>query len=62
MAGSWDAAAPGVLTLPSGLRVRGRAWRDVPAPPLPDLGIYLLARAVETRRQARFVTGFDGAR
>jgi hypothetical protein len=44
MAGSWDAAAPGVLTLPSGLRVRGRAWRDVPAPPLPDLGIYLLAR------------------
>jgi hypothetical protein len=32
-----------VLTLPSGRAVRGRAWRDLPAP-RPDLGLYLLPR------------------
>jgi protein-tyrosine phosphatase len=34
-----------VLTLPSGRRVRGRAWRDLPPGPVPDFGIYLLGRA-----------------
>ena len=41
--GEWDEAA-GVLTLPSGRRVRGRAWWRLPPGPAPDLGIYLLAR------------------
>lgn len=39
----WDPAAPGVLTLPSGLRVRGRGLsRPLPAGPLPTYGMYLL--------------------
>ena len=44
VAGGWVDGALGVLTLPSGRRVRGRAWRDPVAEPLPDLGIYLLGR------------------
>jgi protein-tyrosine phosphatase len=44
VAGSWDDGAAGVLTLPSGRRVRGRAWRDLPPGPRPDLGLYLLPR------------------
>ncbi|OZF51229.1 protein-tyrosine phosphatase family protein [Rhodococcus sp. 14-1411-2a] len=38
----WDLHSPGVLQLPSGSLVRGRALR-VPTPdgPLPDFGIYL---------------------
>ncbi len=40
----WSDATPGVLTLPSGRRVRGRAWGDAPTAPLPDLGVYLLAK------------------
>ena len=48
MAGSWDEGAAGVLTLPSGRRVRGRG-RGAPLPPgpLPDLGLYLLGRRPE---------------
>jgi len=48
MGAGWDAAAPGVLTLPSGRRVRGRG-RGAPLPPgpLPDLGVYLLGRRPE---------------
>ena len=42
--GSWDDAATGVVALPSGWRVRGRAWADVLPGPRPDLGIYLLPR------------------
>jgi hypothetical protein len=44
----WDPAAPGVLTLPSGRRVRGRG-RGAPLPPgpVPDLGVYLLGRRPE---------------
>jgi len=44
MAGRWG-EGPGVLTLPSGRRVRGRALRrgSPPGPP-PDLGVYLGAR------------------
>jgi len=42
---SWDADAPGVLTLPSGRRVRGRALRrPVPDGPTPDLALHLLGR------------------
>lgn len=41
--GAWDPAAPGVMTLPSGRLVRGRAlWRPVPAGPSPEFGLYLL--------------------
>ena len=44
MVGVWDDGTPGLLTLPSGRGVRGRAWRDVPPGPQPDLGVYLLPR------------------
>ena len=43
MAAAWPASTPGLLTLPSGRAVRGRAWTDV-ADPRPDLGLYLLPR------------------
>ena len=48
MTGSWDDGAPGVLTLPSGRRVRGRG-RGAPLPPgpLPRYGLYLLGRRPE---------------
>ena len=40
---AWDPEMTGVLRLPSGRLVRGRALlRPVPAGPLPDLGLYLL--------------------
>jgi len=40
---AWDPAAAGVLRLPSGRLVRGRALaRPVPAGPSPDFGLYLL--------------------
>jgi rhodanese/phosphatase family protein len=43
MTGLWDAHAPGVLALPSGRLVRGRALiRPVPAGPTPAFGLYLL--------------------
>jgi len=42
---TWDPAAPGVLRLPSGRLVRGRALlRPVPAGPEPGFGLYLLGR------------------
>ena len=44
VAGTWDDGTHGLLTLPSGRRVRGRAWREVPPGPQPDLGLYLLPR------------------
>ena len=44
MAGAWDHGAQGVLELPSGRRVRGRAWRELPPGPRPGLGLYLLPR------------------
>ena len=44
----WDPAAPGVLTLPSGRRVRGRGRRaPLPPGPLPAWGVYLLGRLPE---------------
>ncbi|WP_369137236.1 protein-tyrosine phosphatase family protein [Modestobacter versicolor] len=44
----WDPSAPGVLTLPSGRRVRGRGrGAPLPAGPLPEFGVYLLGRRPE---------------
>ena len=47
VAGTWEDGTPGLLTLPSGRRVRGRAWRDLPAGPAPEFGVYLLGRSPE---------------
>ena len=48
MDGGWEPATPGVLTLPSGRRVRGRGrGAPLPAGPVPDLGVYLLGRRPE---------------
>jgi protein-tyrosine phosphatase len=45
MGESWDPAAAGVLRLPSGRLVRGRALRlPLPPGPVPDFGLYLLGR------------------
>ncbi|WP_455355743.1 protein-tyrosine phosphatase family protein [Streptomyces sp. SYSU K217416] len=45
MNGTWDPTAPGVLRLPSGRLVRGRALRrPLPAGPRPDYAVYLLGR------------------
>lgn len=38
----WPAHAPGVLTFPSGRRVRGRRIGPAPDEPLPRFGVYLL--------------------
>ncbi|OZF39857.1 phosphatase [Rhodococcus sp. 14-2483-1-1] len=41
----WDVQTAGVLRLPSGSLVRGRALRDpMPGGPRPDLGVYLQGR------------------
>lgn len=47
-AGGWPDGTPGVLELPSGRRVRGRAL-SAPAEPPPDLGVYLTSRRVDVR-------------
>ena len=45
MTATWDAAAAGVLRLPSGRLVRGRALlRPLPPGPVPAFGLYLLDR------------------
>jgi len=42
---TWDRSAPGILCLPSGRLVRGRALsRPLPDGPVPALGVYLLGR------------------
>jgi hypothetical protein len=44
----WDPTAAGVLLLPSGRLVRGRALRrPLPEGPPPDFGLYLLGREPE---------------
>ena len=43
--GFWDALASGVMRLPSGRLVRGRALsRPLPDGPAPDFGVYLLGQ------------------
>jgi protein-tyrosine phosphatase len=43
---TWDPATPGVVALPSGRLVRGRALSvTVPDDAVPDLGVYLLGSA-----------------
>jgi protein-tyrosine phosphatase len=45
---AWDPASPGVLLLPSGRLVRGRALRrPLPPGPAPTFALYLLGRAPE---------------
>jgi len=45
VAGLWDPATPGVLSLPSGRLVRGRGLsRPLPPGPAPAFGVYLLGR------------------
>ena len=45
VSGCWDPAAPGVLRLPSGRLVRGRALRSPLAEgDLPELAVHLLGR------------------
>ncbi|KUL51407.1 protein phosphatase [Streptomyces sp. NRRL F-4489] len=45
MTDMWDASAPGVLRLPSGRLVRGRALRHpLPDGPAPGFGVYLLGK------------------
>ncbi|TDU03002.1 protein-tyrosine phosphatase [Streptomyces sp. 846.5] len=44
-ASAWNPATPGVLRLPSGRLVRGRALRrPLPTGPVPDFALYLLGR------------------
>ncbi|GAA3064232.1 phosphatase domain-containing protein [Streptomyces glomeratus] len=43
--GRWEPGAPGVLRLPSGRLVRGRALRrPLPEGPVPDYAVYLLGK------------------
>jgi protein-tyrosine phosphatase len=53
----WDPTAPGILTLPSGRRLRGRGVRaGAPPGPAPHLGVYLLGRPPEPMAwQSRWV-------
>ena len=45
---AWGAGAPGILSLPSGLLVRGRGLRrPLPDDTLPEFGIYLLNKRPE---------------
>ena len=45
MIDAWDTESPGVLRLPSGRLVRGRALRrPLPAGPVPTFALYLLGR------------------
>lgn len=42
---TWDSADPGILRLPSGRLIRGRALRQpLPAGPRPDFAVYLLGK------------------
>ena len=48
MGGLWDPTAVGVVTLPSGRRVRGRGLgAPLPPGPVPTFGLYLLGRRPE---------------
>jgi hypothetical protein len=53
----WDSGDPGVVQLPSGRRVRGRALRrPLPPGPLPEFAVYLRGRApAPTHWDARWI-------
>ncbi|GAA3241358.1 protein phosphatase [Actinocorallia longicatena] len=52
----WAPDGPGVLELPSGRLVRGRGLRSAtPGGPLPEFGVYLLGRPIETSWESRWV-------
>lgn len=56
--GTWDEAAPGVVVLPDGRRVRGRALRAAlpGGQPVPQFGVYLTSRPpVITGWESRWV-------
>ncbi len=57
MVRSWNPTAPGVLCMPSGRLIRGRALsRGLPAGPLPALAVYLLdERPADVDWDARWV-------
>ncbi|WP_125611251.1 protein-tyrosine phosphatase family protein [Specibacter cremeus] len=61
MAGTWDSDAAGVLRLPSGRLVRGRALlRPVPPGPAPDFALYLLGhRPPRVAWESRWVRWHD---
>ncbi|WP_083880528.1 protein-tyrosine phosphatase family protein [Nocardia araoensis] len=42
---TWDSSTPGLLALPSGRSIRGRALRrPMPGGPVPEFGLYLLEK------------------
>ncbi|MDQ2749348.1 MAG: protein phosphatase [Actinomycetota bacterium] len=57
MTQAWDRAAAGVVRLPSGRLIRGRALaRPLPSGPLPHFGLYLLGhRPVPVTWDSRWV-------
>ncbi|HEY6795411.1 MAG TPA: protein-tyrosine phosphatase family protein [Kineosporiaceae bacterium] len=61
MSTAWDQSAPGVVTLPSGRRVRGRGLRRGPLDgPEPELGVYLVTSPPPQQRwEARWVKWRD---
>ncbi|ABK03691.1 dual specificity protein phosphatase [Arthrobacter sp. FB24] len=54
---TWEREAAGVISFPSGRRIRGRALRrPLPAGPLPDFAVYLLGnRPAPTAWEQRWV-------
>ncbi len=58
---TWPPDGEGVVTLPSGRRVRGRALARGPAEggPAPDFGVYLTARVHEERWSSRWIAWPD---
>lgn len=61
MNGAWDETAPGVLRLPSGRLLRGRAARrPLPGGPTPEFALYLLGeRPAPVAWEARWVSWPD---
>lgn len=57
----WAADEPGVLVLPSGRRVRGRALRQVPNGPDPTFGVYLAGHRPLVPWESRWVRWRDFA-
>lgn len=58
---AWPPDLEGVVTLPSGRRIRGRGLRQrsTDAAPAPDFGLYLTARLHEERWPSRWIAWPD---